>query len=52
MDSKGEQSEQMSIKTGKLEKAVHFERENLRKEIIHNRQEVSRSEKTLKKMFG
>ena len=45
----GEQNEQMSLKTSELERAVHTERENLREEINRNRQEVSRSEKRLKK---
>ena len=44
----GEQNEQMSIRMSELERAVHVERESLRKEINRNRQEVSRSEKRLK----
>ena len=48
MDSMGEQSEQMSKRMSELERAVHVERESLREEINHNRQEVSRSEKRLK----
>ena len=43
-----EQNEQMSLRMSELERAVHVERENLREEINHNRQEVSRSEKRLK----
>ena len=43
----GEQNEQMSLRMSELERAVHVERENLREEINRNRQEVSRSEKTL-----
>ena len=48
VDSKGEQNEQMSLRMSELERAVHVERESLREEINHNRQEVSRSEKPLK----
>ena len=44
----GEQNEQMSIRMSELERAVHVERESLREEINHNRQEISRSEKRLK----
>ena len=44
----GEQNEQMSIRMSELERAVHIERESLREEINHNRQEVGRSEKRLK----
>ena len=44
----GEQNEQMSLRMSELERAVHVERENLREEIIRNRQEDSRSEKRLK----
>ena len=44
----GEQNEQMSIRMSELERAVHVERESLRKEINRNRQEVGRSEKRLK----
>ena len=44
----GEQNEHMSIRMSELERAVHVERESLRKEINRNRQEVSRSEKRLK----
>ena len=44
----GEQNEQMSLRMSELERAVHVERENMRKEINRNRQEVSRSEKRLK----
>ena len=40
----GEQNEQMSLRMSELERAVHVERENLRKEINRNRQEVKRSE--------
>ena len=46
--SVGDQNEQMSIKMSELERAVHVERESMRKEINRNRQEVSRSEKRLK----
>ena len=45
VDSMGEQNEQMSIRMSELERSVHVERENLREEINHNRQEVSKSEK-------
>ena len=38
----------MSLRLSELERAVHFERENLREEINRNRQEISRSEKRLK----
>ena len=48
VDSLGEQNEQMSIRMSELERAVHIERESLREEINHNRQEVGRSEKRLK----
>ena len=48
VDSLGEQNEQMSIRMSELERAVHIERESLRKEINRNRQEVGRSEKRLK----
>ena len=48
VDSLGEQNEQMSIRMGELERAVHIEREGLREEINRNRQEVGRSEKRLK----
>ena len=44
----GEQNEQMSIRMSELERAVYVERESLREEINHNRQEVGRSEKRLK----
>ena len=44
----GEQNEQISIRMSELERAVHVERESLREEINHNRQEVGRSEKRLK----
>ena len=44
----GEQNEQMSLRMSELERAVHFERENLREELNRNRQKVSRSEKRLK----
>ena len=44
----GEQKEQMSLRMGELERAVHVERENLREEINRNRQEVGRSEKRSK----
>ena len=47
-DSLGEQNEQMSIRMSELERAVHIERESLRREINRNRQEVGRSEKRLK----
>ena len=43
----GEQNEQISIRMGELERAVHVERESLREEINRNRQEVGRSEKRL-----
>ena len=48
MGSIGEQNEQMSIRMSELERAVHVERESLRKEINRNRQEVGKSEKRLK----
>ena len=38
----------MSIRMSELERAFHVERESLREEINHNRQEVSRREKILK----
>ena len=38
VDSIGEQNEQMSLGLSELERAVHFERESLRKEINRNRQ--------------
>ena len=41
VDHMGEQSEQISIRNSELERAVHVERENQRKEINRNRQEVS-----------
>ena len=44
----GEQNEQMSIRKGELERAVHVERESLQEEINRKRQEVGRSEKRLK----
>ena len=44
----GEQNEKMSIRMSELEIAVHVERESLREEINRNRQEVGRSEKSLK----
>ena len=44
----GEQNEQMSIRMSELERANHIERESLREEINHNRQEIGRSEKRLK----
>ena len=44
----GEQKKQISIRMSELERAVHVERESLREEINHNRQEVGRSEKRLK----
>ena len=44
----GQQHEQMSLRMSELERAVHVEKENLRKDINRNRQEVSRSEKRLK----
>ena len=44
----GEQNEQMSLRMGEIERAVHVERENLREEINRNRQKASRSEKCLK----
>ena len=44
----GEQNEQMSLRMSELERAVHIERESLREEMNHNRQEVGRSEKRLK----
>ena len=37
--SMGEQSEQMSIRMGELERAVHVERESMREESNRNRQE-------------
>ena len=37
VDSLGEQNEQMSIRMSELERAVHIERERLRKEINRNR---------------
>ena len=43
-----EQNEQMSIRMSELERAVYIERESLREEINHNRQEVGRSKKRLK----
>ena len=43
----GEQNEQMSIRMSDLERAVHVERESLREETNHNRQEIARSEKRL-----
>ena len=46
--SKGEQNEQVSIRMSELERAVPVERENLREEINRNKQEVGRSEKSLK----
>ena len=49
VDSIGEQNEQMSLRFSELKRAVHVERESLREEINSNRQEVSRSEKRLKK---
>ena len=49
VDSICEQNEQMSLRISELERAVHVERESLREEISRNRQEVSRSEKLLKK---
>ena len=47
LDGVGEQNEQMSLRMNELEKAVHVERESLWEEINRNRQEVSRSKKTL-----
>ena len=47
VDSIGEQNEQMSLRMSELERAVHVERESPREEINRNRQEVSRSKKTL-----
>ena len=44
----GEQNEQMSLRMSELERAVHVERENLTEEINRNRQDDSRSEKSLK----
>ena len=44
----GEQHEQMSLRTSELEGAVHIETENLREGINGNRQEDSRSKKSLK----
>ena len=49
VDSLGEQNEQMFFRMSELERAVHIERESLREEKNHNRQEVGRSEKRLKK---
>ena len=48
VDSIGEQNEQMSLRMSELERAVHVERESLREELNRNRQEVSRSEKSLR----
>ena len=48
VDSIGEQNEQMTLRMSELERAVHFERESLREEINHNRQDINRSEKRLK----
>ena len=48
VDSMGGQTEQMSIRMGELESAVHVERESLREEVNRNRQEVSRSENRMK----
>ena len=44
----GEQNEQMSLRPSELKRAVHVDRANLREEINRNRQEVSRSKKSLK----
>ena len=46
--SRGEQNEQMSFRMSELERAVRVERENLRKKINRNRQEVSKRKKRLK----
>ena len=48
----GEQNEQKSIRMSELERAVHVERESLREETNRNRQEVSRSTKTLEGKNG
>ena len=48
VDSVGEQNEQMTLRMSELERAVHVERESLRKEINRSRQDVNRSEKHLK----
>ena len=48
VDSMGGQTEQISIRMGEIESAVHVERESLRERVNRNRQEVSRSEKRLK----
>ena len=48
VDSMGGQTEQMSIKMGEIESAVHVERESLREEVNRNRKEVSRSENHMK----
>ena len=48
MGSIGEQNEQISLRMSELEREVHVERENRRKEINRNTQEVSRSKKRLK----
>ena len=45
----GEQNEQMSIRMSELERAVQVERRSLPEEVNRNRQEISRSEKRLKK---
>ena len=49
MGSIEEQNEQMSIRMSELERAVHVERGSLRQEVNRNRQEISWSEKRLKK---
>ena len=43
VDSMGGQTEQMAIRMGEIESAVHVERESLREEVNRNRQQVSRS---------
>ena len=45
-------SQQLSIRMIEPEKAVHVEGKNLRDEINHTRQEVSRSEKRLKEYLA
>ena len=46
----GEQKEHMSLRMSELQRAVHVERENLRKDINRNRQEVSRGKRRLKEI--
>ena len=47
VDSIREQIEHISLRMSELERATHVERESLREEINGNRQEVSRSKKTI-----